>query len=287
MNRIFTWIRNHKFTILVFFLILFRPQILAAIRIHVIKPVEKSLHHHRAKKFQKPAIQCKQHTARRHDGYHFQVAAFIRMASRDDENNDDGCSDGGDCNSDNSEYYQTDTSNDGCADDGSCDSGSDQSSDNYNSNDNSDDGCSDSNDESCASDNSSTYDQAPYDNSDDGCDCSGGGVVGSSSGSVNDHFYNSTVIGRVTTSYYFNLYVTDASGNILIYLARNTSVNGSFPFSWDGYYGQNQFVTGGTYLFVLETAGSPHRSTSKSFTYSSQYGFQVGGTTGIIVDLGL
>ncbi|MBX7152569.1 hypothetical protein K1X84_13085 [bacterium] len=101
---ILQFLKYHRWTIVVFFTILFRPQILSAIRHECVLPFMIQSQH--CQRLQPP----------------------VRLAvMTTDSDDDDGCGDDGSCEEEDNEYYDTDASDSddsGCNDDGSCENDS-------------------------------------------------------------------------------------------------------------------------------------------------------------------
>ena len=176
-------------------------------------------------------------------------------------------------------------SDDGCGDDGSCTEEDDSETDteeDYSA----DEGCND--DGGCETEDDSYYTESDDPYSDDGCSCAGETAV-TSSGSTNSYYFNSTlriklnISGTVGT---YKLYVNDSAGNVLITFFRNTMFgNGVYYYSWDGNYGQGQFVSQGYYKVVFEAERSPYSRFEKNFYYSTVHGFEVDGTAGNVAEI--
>lgn len=272
-----SWFKRHRWTLLVFLFLVFRPHITAAIRNHVVIPFKKHiLHDHRtmpSKKLLKPKAELSVHYA------------GIVLLNDTGDTEDDGCSDeDGDACSTESEYYETenDTEDDGCSDeeDDSCESSDEESDDSDYSE---DDGCSD--DEGCESDDEDTYssDDSDY-YEDDGCSCQGETVVYSDD--TPENYYNSTL--RVHFSVYtggadWTIRIEDTYGKTLYTMMRIDNVaSGNYSYSWSGDYydgaiGQSRFILPGSYYVVLQRRDGSIYQSKKSFTYNSKNGFQVDG----------
>lgn len=253
---ILKFLKYHRWTIVVFFTILFRPQIMSAIRHELVLPfTAKSKYCQR----QQPPVRL--------------------AAMTTDSDDDDGCGDDGSCEEEDNEYYDTSGSDDsGCNDDGSCESESYETDEDYDD----DSGCND--DGSCESDSyDATYDDETY--SDDGCDCSGGGTVGSDVPSSG--YYNGSLRLSFTLNFdaRVSLYITDNSGSVLKYIVSSYSKMdaGLYYYSWNGEYGNSQFIIPGNYQVVLET-DLPRQIVKKSFSYSASHGFSVNGSSQNTID---
>lgn len=216
-------------------------------------------------------------TPKRCQNQHPPVRLAVMTTDSDD---DDGCGDDGSCEEEDNEYYDTSDSDDsGCNDDGSCESESYESDED----DDDDSGCND--DGSCESD---SYD-ATYDDddrySDDGCDCSGGGTV--SSDGPSSGYYNGSLRLSFTLNFdaRVSLYITDNAGSVLKSIVPSYSKMdaGLYSYSWNGEYGNGQFMTPGNYQAVLET-DLPRRVVKKSFSYSDAHGFSVNGSSQNTID---
>ncbi len=223
--KLFKTLFAYRLTIIVFFMIIFRPHILSFIRKDILS--EKK------------------------------CPAKINQASL---------------------FISEDDSDDGCSDeDDSCDDGSDDS---YGEEDyNDDEGCSDD-DESCESADDSSYDT--YDDDeyyDDGCSCGGETVVTSDNPPVS--FFNSSISISITSSNtdIWDLYIETAGGSVTKTIFKDAYLHGTHYETWDGYYGQNQFISEGTYWVVLKSKTTTKITDRKSFYYSGSHGFQIDNST--------
>ncbi len=241
-----TWIKSYRLSLLVFFLLAFRPQLVVGFRRHVLVPaieafmVKKKSHGH------SPLLQRCEHRPSEDDG-----------CGDDDE----GCSSEND-----SEYYRDDAESDGCSDeDDSC---AEPSSDSY---DEPSDGCAD--DGSCAESNTDyAYDEGTY--SDDGCSCTGESVVGSAPVTVSTYTQLSIRL-EFARAHETDLRITDVQDGLVAKLTSGTTILGAgfYYYSWDGKDMSGLISPYGTYIVVLRL-DRLHTLTQR-FTFSKERGFLV------------
>lgn len=239
-------IRHNYIPILIFLLMLFRPQIMFWIRHEITRPLQNYF-----------GSSC----VRSESGDDIKVvkAGFVHSEDSDDE----GCGEDGSCSSDDSgenddsgEDYSDD---EGCNDDGSCDNGDDSY---YSEEDtsNEDDGC------SCSGETvvtSSEADNSYYYN----------GTL-------------QIKLTITSTNHYYRLFITDPAGRVAVTLFNKTSFGrGVYYFSWDRNYGNDEYAAAGYYKVVLETEYAPFVRREQSFYFSSVHGFQVNGTSSNVVEI--
>lgn len=251
-------------------MVLLRPQIMGAIREHIIRPALRTYDQNVLGR-----IYCPVNRKKAKPKSQSVVQASLAWRADDDG---DGCSDDEGCETEDDSYYGDDTeTTDGCSDDGGCDE-----EDTYDSDDGTfyeDDGCSDD-EEGCEGETEYTYTEDPY-YADDGCSCDGSNINGSGGGSP-DNFFN-THLGM---QYILNetadvvLSVEDMNGTRLIRLRSDARVGPGtyrYPSLWDGHYGSGRMINPGTYAAVLEWTWPRPLVRREYFTYSAAHGFQVGG----------
>lgn len=243
-------IRQNYIPLIIFWILLFRPQILFWIRHEVINPLQKKYSHSQTDSFYcaKPG--------------HLITPVMNAGIIRTSESEDDGCGGGGSCSDDSDseddteEYYSND---EGCNDDGSCETEED-----------------------------SYYVEEDNSYRDDGCSCTGETMVTSSGSNSNYYFYSTLQIKLIITgtATSHKLYIADSAGNVMITFFRNASFgNGVYYYDWDGNYGINQFVNVGYYKIVFETEALPYVRHELGFYYSSQHGFEVNSTAGNVAEI--
>lgn len=264
----FLW--RNKYTLLMFFLILFRPHIMKAIR-HSVLPYENKSSVH--KKFERAQTKKRGHSMK------IRKASFVFLSVDED----DGCSDDEGCDSEeDSEYYDGGSaSDDGCSDDEGCETEADGG---YSGDDTSDDGCSDD-DDGCESSSSYEYNDYEDDSCDDGCSCGGETVTGGG-----NSFFNPNLRVQFTLSQASGVQVTvkDNYDLTLATLVNSSWLSANFhSYLWDGSYGGNHFITHGSYTAVLRLSrGHYVYNVSGAFTYNNIHGFQVNGSSGYVIDFG-
>jgi hypothetical protein len=252
------FLRSNKYTLLIFFITLFRPQIMNALRHTVLPAQEKAAHQTMPKK----------QTFQYDHAIKIHKAGFLLSGN-------DGCSDDDDdgCDSEeDSEYYDNTSSSDGCSDeDDGCETSS-SSDDNYYGDDGNDDGCY-CGGETVISDGSGGYGGTP------------------------DNYFNPNLRIQFTLSHVSNIHLTikDVSLNCTIAMIVNsTTLPANFhSYLWDGEYNYNSFITNqkyippGNYTAVLRlTRNNYEFNVSRGFTYSDYHGFQVDNTSGYVIDFG-
>ncbi len=256
---------DHKWTVLVFLLVLFRPQLSAGLRnaVHGIKG---------------PA-RCERHTVpfRFSSSGPLQTFRMAGLSRRSDD--EDGCSGDGACASEEDwDAYEGDTDDGGGCGDGEQGCGAE---DNGSSSTAEDDGCND--DGSCEASEETNGEEAYY--ADDGCSCGGETVVGTGAQSA---FHNTTlvIVFTLQRSAVIHLAVETSDFHPIAVLVQQDSLaRGAHRYPWSGVCGNGQVIQPGSYAVVLELseAGRSRRSV-RSFTYSAVNGFQVDGTLEYTVD---
>lgn len=241
------FIRQNSVILIIFFFMLFRPQIMFWLRNEVINPLQKRFFH-----IEKSAKKC-EYPRNSAPVIH---AGFIRTAEEDD----------------------------GCGDDGSC-SEDDESEDNTKEDYSEDEGCND--DGSCETEDDSYYADEESSYEDDGCSCSGETVVTSTGSDNSYYFNSTLqIILHIRSTGSYKMFISDCGGTNRFTIFRNTSYgNGDYYFSWNGYDTNDQLVNEGYYKVIFESESSPYVRREQNFYYSSANGFQVNGTSGYIVEL--
>lgn len=249
------WIRSNRLTLLVFFILAFRPQILYGFRIYILR--------HAVRVFQQPS----------------RPATIVLCTTSSDE--DDGCGDDDDgcVTEDESEYYSDNSSSDGCTDeDDSCAEPADDEADKPS------DGCSD--DGSCAAESDASYEYDDTYYADEGCLCTGESVVGGPPAPTIPKYSTLEIQFQFSQTHEAELRITDLSNQTLVILTPGQTFygSGSYWFSWNGNLPDGQWAGYGSYRAVLTL--DRVRTISRSFTYSEERGFLFGTDNWIVFDDG-
>lgn len=238
---------DHKWTLLIFFLIAFRAPLMRTLQDQFYPEKKNGC----IKKIRlNPARVDKANTSKM-----LASITALNVLDDDSDDDDDGCGgDGGGCGSDDGEYYGGD-------------SGSDSGTD----------GCSD--EDGCYEDDDDEYYYGD-DSYDDGCSCDGGTVVGGGSGGGEPSFFNSELVIRLNLSAAnrVSMSMVDLNDYPVSVILQHVNVQqGSHTFIWTE-RAYNKVLSPGTYRIRVRLDGPVIAIESKMFTYNLNHGFQVNGS---------
>ncbi len=247
LRSIQNFFADHKWTLLIFFLIAFRAPLMRTVQ-NNIYPDKKNGR----------AMKVRLNPSRINNTDQMKMLVSLNGLNTlddDSDDDDDGCDDGGGgCGSDDGEYY---------GDDSGSDSGTD--------------GCSD--DDGCYEEDDDEYYYGD-DSYDDGCSCESSTVVGGGSGGGEPSFFNSELVIRLNLSATNHVSITmvDLNDYPVSVILQNANVQqGRHTFIWSE-RAYNKVLTTGTYRIRVRLDGPVIAIESKMFTYNLNHGFQVNGS---------